>query len=85
MITNHYKDQHEDLEKYKLICRFVNPDAARKIWDVDTEDEETSVNNEFLSQIQQHTKANLTPSDLSDRIDNPEKYDLDIDTIERIN
>jgi hypothetical protein len=83
-IANHYKDQNEDLEKYKLICRFVNPDAARKIWDEDAQDE-VALNDEFLAQIQKHTKAKLSPNELSERVFNPEKYDQDIDTIERIN
>lgn len=83
-IANYYRDQQDDLEKYKLICRFVNPEAARAIWDK-TDFEETSATAEysdFLSTIRQHTKEKISDGELSDRIANPDKYD--VDTIERV-
>ncbi len=83
-ITNYYRDQQDDLEKYKMICRFVNPEAAKEVWDKETSTDSTAIAEEadFLSAIRQHTKENISDVELSDRIFNPEKYD--VDTIERV-
>lgn len=82
-IANYYQDQQDDLEKYKLICRFVNPEAARAVWDQDSvETTESSDYADFLQQVQAHSKQQINPAELADRIHNPEKYD--IDTIERV-
>lgn len=86
-IANYYKDQDQDLEKYKLICRFVNPEAARHIWDADqlaeAESSSDSDYRDFLSQIKKHTKEDISEADLASRIANPEEYD--VDKIERVN
>ena len=86
VLANHYKDQYDDLEKYKMICRFVNPSAANKMWDTEIIDSEndSSIDKDFLVQIQKHTKTQLSSSELSDRLLNPSKYDTDLDTIERV-
>lgn len=86
-IANYYKDQEEDLEKFKLICRFINPKAAAEIWDVKTVSEAVpdENNDEIWKEILSHTKSGITVSDLKKRINNPEEYvdpDENLDKIE---
>jgi hypothetical protein len=89
-IANYYKDQEEELEKYKLICRFINPNAAHEIFDGGTAKKETiersNVNEEaVLAEIMKHTKTKLSAAELKDRIYNPEEYDISkVDSIERV-
>jgi len=88
-IANYYKDQEEDLEKYKLICRFINPQAAAEIWDKkpisDTVSEKN--NDEIFKEILAHSKSGISVSELQKRVQNPEEYvepDENLDRIEVI-
>lgn len=83
-INNYYRDQNDDLEKYKLICRFVNPSAARDIWDStsDSDTQSSMLESDFLAEIRKHTKEPIDDSLLSDKIHNPTEHDYD--TIERV-
>lgn len=80
---NYYKDQQDDLEKYKLICRFVNPEAARSMWDKSEPANESAMfEDEFLSEIRQHTTETKDNATLLEKLQNP--IDDDFDTIERV-
>lgn len=86
-IANYYKDQEEDIEKYKLLCRFINPEAAANIWDKkpvsDTVQEEE--NDAVWKEILSHSKSGLSVSELKKRINNPDDYvepDENLDKIE---
>jgi hypothetical protein len=86
-IANYYKDQEEDLEKFKLICRFINPQAAAEIWDEKTVSEAVSDenNDEIWKEILAHSKSGISPSELKKRVQHPEEYSKpedDLDTIE---
>lgn len=86
-IINYYKDQDEDLEKYKLICRFTNPEAARKLFDQKPDNVE--IPEEFLDEIMKHTKSNIDRNTLRTSIGNPENNlsestVYNIDTIEKV-
>jgi len=85
-VMNHYKDQEEDLEKYKLICRFTNPEAASKLFDAPKASLEDEISEEFLNEIQKHSKHKLSKANLRQSLLNPESLPEtgSIDTIERI-
>lgn len=82
---NHYKDQEEDLEKYKLICRFVNPEAAEKIWgEKDPETTGETPEDELIAAMAE--QRGIDPKEMRERLANPEKYnqDGDLDKIEAV-
>jgi hypothetical protein len=86
-IANYYKDQEEDFEKYKILCRFINPEAAKEFWDDEVVDDTKGVSDEeaFFEELRKHTKDPITTEELKDRVMNPEKYDQEsLDTIERV-
>ena len=86
-IFNHFKDQEEDLEKYKLICRFTNPEAAKKAFD-DKGSVPEEISQEFLDEIKKHSKYNLDDETLRQRLSDPENTLLEsnnhLDTIEAV-
>lgn len=83
---NYYKDQEEDLEKYKLICKFVNPEAAQDAWGTNKpKNSDTSgftPEDDLINIIAKN--RNIDPTELKDRINNPTDYDDTLDTIERV-
>ena len=86
-ILNHYKDQDEDLEKYKLICRFTNPEAAKKLFD--QKPDNIDISDEFLEEIMKHSKSNPNKDTLREGISNPEAnltehQNSNLDSITRI-
>ena len=86
-IANYYKDQDEDFEKYKIICRFINPKAASELWDEKIIDDTVGVSDDavFWEEVKKHTKNPITTEELKVRIMNPEQYDAEnLDSIEVI-
>ena len=84
-IANYYKDQDEDFEKYKIVCRFINFKAASEMWDEKVIDDKSGVSDDaaFWEEVQKHTKSNLSAEELKQRMENPEKYDIsNLDSIE---
>ncbi len=78
-IANYYKDQDEDFEKYKIICRFINFKAASELWDEKVPDDTGGVSDDstFWEEVKKHTKKNISTEELKDRIMNPEQYDVE--------
>jgi len=87
-VINHYKDQEEDLEKYKLICRFTNPEAAQKLFDKDYISPEEQISKEFLDEIRKHSKSDLDDDTLRKSLTNPQSHLLEsndhLDTIKAV-
>lgn len=87
-IFNHFKDQEEDLEKYKLICRFTNPEAAQKLFDKNYVSPENEISPEFLEEIRKHSKSDIDDSTLRKFLIDPEntlpESDDHLDTIEAV-
>lgn len=71
-ILNHFKDQEEDLEKYKLICRFTNPEAAQKLFDKNYVSPEDQITQEFLDEIRKHSDSKVDDSTLRKFLADPE-------------
>ena len=74
------------MEKFKLICRFINPKAAAEIWDEKPVSEAVpdAQNDAAWQEILSHTKSGISVEELKRRIENPEEYVEPSDTLDRI-
>ncbi|MGH7974983.1 MAG: hypothetical protein ACREBR_05630 [bacterium] len=76
---NHFKDEEDDFEKTKLLCRFVNPQAASIFWD--KKETETTISTESLlyNQMAKDLKHKYTPQELEAFMSDPKHYaELDV-------
>lgn len=78
---NHFKDQEEDFEKFKMLCRFMNPDAAAIIFDKKEVIKTESTENMF-EEMSKDLKGKYTPEELQAMLEDPEHYQT-LDKIER--
>jgi len=81
---NHFKDEEEAFETTKLLCRFMNPQAAATIFDGKTTDVTVSTKDTFYEQMSKDLKDKYTPEQLADIMANPKRY-AELDVIEKAN
>lgn len=79
---NHFKDEEEDFEKTKLLCRFLNPQAAQVIFDGKTVDVTTSSKETLFDQMSKDLKGRYTPQELEAIMKDPKHY-AELDVIEK--
>ena len=82
-MSNYYKDQEEESEKLKILCRFINPDAARKIFDREIDEVLSEADDkEFMKEVQEPTSSNVTLDDVNQAFDKKHQglsiQDLDV-------
>jgi hypothetical protein len=81
VLSNFYKDKQESFEETKLLCRFINPEAAKHAFDQIDEISEMD-DAAFLEEINAHTKTPLTAEELEQRIQDANNGNPDLDIIE---
>lgn len=79
---NHFKDEEEDFEKTKLLCRFLNPAAAIAIFDKKTTDVTISTESTMFNDMAKDLKGKYTPQELEAMMKDPKHY-AELDVIER--
>lgn len=79
---NHYKDEEEDFEKTKILCRFLNPTAAAAIWDKKKVERTESTESLLFDQMSKDLKNRYTPEELQAIMKDPKHY-AELDVIER--
>ncbi len=87
ILSNHYKDREEEFEKLKILCRFINPDIARKVFDREIgEIESESDEDEFMKEVREHSSKDITTKDVKNAFEPGYKGIAiqDLDTIERV-
>lgn len=78
-MTNHYRDEEENFEKTKLLCRFLNPDAAATIFDKNKVDVTISTEEEFYGQMAKDLRGRYSPQELEAIMLDPKHYaELDV-------
>ena len=81
---NYFKDEEEDFEKTKLLCRFMNPMAAASIWDKKDNVEMTVSTEDILfKQMSNDLGGKYTPQELEAIMKDPKHYS-ELDVIEKI-
>lgn len=79
---NHYKDEEEDFEKTKILCRFLNPAAAAEIWDKKKTQRTESTESLLFDQMAKDLKNRYSPEELQAIMKDPKHY-AELDVIER--
>jgi len=77
---NYYKDEEEDFEKTKILCRFLNPDAAATIFDKKKVEVTTSTESVLFDQMSRDLKGKYSPEELEAIMKDPKHYSS-LDTI----
>lgn len=78
---NHFKDEEDDFEKTKLLCRFLNPMAAATIFDK-KEVETISTQGLLFDQMAKDLKGKYSPQELEAIMKDPKHY-AELDVIEK--
>jgi hypothetical protein len=73
-LTNHFKDQEEEFENTKLLCRFLNPQAASSIWDKKDTETTVSTTDAMFENMAKDLKGKYTPEELQAMMDDPKRY-----------
>ena len=73
-MTNHFKDQEEEFESTKILCRFLNPAAAKDIWDKKDTETTTSTKDTMFDAMAKDLKGKYTPEELQAMMDDPKRY-----------
>ena len=80
---NHFKDQEEDFDSNtKLICRFLNPEAAAAIFDGKKVERTESTKDVMFDQMSKDLKGKYTPAELEAIMNDPKHYS-ELDRIEK--
>lgn len=80
---NHFKDDAEDFEKTKLLCRFLNPAAAIAIFDKKAMDVTVSTESTMFDAMAKDLKGKYTPQELEAIMKDPKHYS-ELDVIEKV-
>lgn len=80
---NHFRDQEEDFEKTKVLCRFMNPAAAASIWDKKDVEVTVSTESTLFEQMSKDLKGKYTPEELEAIMKDPKHYS-ELDRIEKV-
>jgi len=81
-LTNHFKDQEEDFESTKLLCRFLNPQAAETIFDGKKVEKTESTKDTMFENMARDLKGKYTPEELAAMMHDPKHYE-GLDRIEK--
>jgi len=82
ILANHFKDEEVEWKKLQLLCRFINPEAARQIFDKETIDPIIEMTeDEFLQEINAHTTEKIDNKTLQDAFKGNITTDQDLDVI----
>lgn len=79
---NHFRDEEENFEKTKLLCRFLNPAAAAAIFDRKTVEVTVSTESSMFDQMAKDLKGKYTPQELEAMMKDPKHY-AGLDVIEK--
>jgi hypothetical protein len=79
---NHFEDEKEDFEKTKLLCRFLNPQAAETIFDGKKVEITTSNRDVLFDTISKDLKGKYSAEELEQIMNDPKHYS-ELDHIER--
>ncbi len=80
---NQFKDQEEEFEKTKVLCRFLNPVAASSIWDKKDVEITVSTESTLFDQMSKDLKGKYTAEELEAIMKDPKHYS-ELDRIEKI-
>jgi hypothetical protein len=81
-LTNHFRDTEEAFENTKVLCRFLNPQAASAIWDKKEQEVTVSTPDVFYQNIAKDLKGKYTPEELAEMMKDPKHYE-GLDRIEK--
>lgn len=76
MLLNIIQDQEEEDKKYEYLLRFINPKAAKAVFD---DSEVVQIDDaDFLAEVNAHTSEPITSADLRNATDETQPRDLDV-------
>jgi len=78
---NHVEDLKEDFEQTKLLCRFLNPQAAQALFDRKVE-RTVSTESVLFDQMSKDLKGKYSPQEIEAIMKDPKHY-AELDVIER--
>lgn len=81
-LLNYYKDQQDDFDKIKLLCRFINPEAAHKIFDAKETEVTVNTDSMVFEGISKDMKGKYTKEELQAIMDDP-KHFSELDVIQK--
>jgi hypothetical protein len=81
-LINYYKDQQDEFNKMKLLCRFINPEAAKKVFDEAQMEVTESTQDVLFDQMSKDLKGKYTPDELALMMEDP-KHFSELDVIEK--
>jgi hypothetical protein len=79
---NYLKDEEDDFEKTKLLCRFLNPIAAAQLFDKQKVEITVSTESVLYDQMSKDLKSKYTPQELEAIMKDPKHY-AGLDVIEK--
>jgi len=79
---NHFKDQEEKFENTKVLCRFLNPQAASALWDKKDVEESVSSPDVLFDQMAQDLNGKYSSEELAEMMEDPKHYE-GLDKIEK--
>lgn len=80
---NHFKDEEEEFENIKILCRFMNPVAATTIFDKKTIDVTVSTKDILFEQMAKDLKGKYSPEELEAIMKDPKHYS-ELDVIKKV-
>lgn len=82
-LLNYHKDQQEDFDKVKLLARFINPEAAKKVFDESVVERTESTDSFMFEEMPKELKDKYSPEELESMLESPEHYQ-ELDRIEKV-
>lgn len=80
ILANYYKDEEVEWQKLQLLCRFINPDAAKQIFDQENVDTFEVTDDDFFQEINEHSSEKVDnqklQNALNSRISDQENLDI---------
>lgn len=83
VLMNHYRDEDEEFQKTKLLCKFINPAAASELFDQKDVVKTESTDDVMFENMSKDLKGKYTPEELRQMMEDPEHYQ-NLDKIERV-
>lgn len=80
---NYYKDEEEQFEKLKLLCRFINPELATRIFDQTVIDSGEADSQEIFDELSKDLGGKYSAEEIAAMTNDPEHYH-NLDKIERV-
>lgn len=82
-LSQYYKDQQEEFDKVKLICRFINPEVAKKVFDESIIERTESTDSFMFEEMPKDLKEKYSQEELEAMLQDPEHYQS-LDRIEKV-